>query len=156
MSANGSNPQVPADIKWSDDNPPTLFVCSNHIFHMPGCDGECGELAVTENLVKLVNEGLAFARASMSWRGVPAAYAETIPVPGIKVELTDVLVWLEQLRDTLCEIVDISIDEFDDEFARRKYEMLHKIRLTSEDQIRQQRIANMIGPKLLGPDGNPL
>jgi len=153
---NGPNPQVPADITWDADNPPVLFVCSNHLFHLSGCDGNCGELVATENRVNLINEGLAFARAGMSWRGIPSAYEATIPVPGVKVELTDMLIWMEQMRDIFCEMSGISPDEFEDEFARRKYEFLHRIRIMNESHIRKQQIVDMIRTPILGPDGNPL
>lgn len=159
MSSNGNEPTIPPDVPWSDDNPPVLYVCSNHVFHMPGCDGNCGELLVTEQKVKLINEGLAYARAGMNWRGVPAAYENTIPVPGIRVELVDVLIWLEVMKDMVCELYGISAEHFDDEFARRKYEMLHEIREINERTIRQQRTADSLGiikNPIFGPDGKPL
>lgn len=156
---NGPVPSVPPDIVWDEDNPPMLFACSNHVFHLPECSGNCNTMRVTEMRVKLINEGLAYARAGMNWHGVPAAYAEAIPVPGIRVELTDVLMWLELLRDLVCELAGLSIDEFDDMFTQRKFEMLHSIRERSEAHVKKQRTKNMLGivdKPIFGPDGRPL
>src|SRR6266403_135998 len=126
---NGNSPQVPDDIVWDEENPPVLFNCSNMIFHNADCNRQCGEIEVTETRVKLINEGLAWSRAGMNWHGVPRSYAGVIPVVGLSVELTDVLIWLELLRNKMIELTGSSIEEFDEEFANKKLEKLREIRM---------------------------
>lgn len=161
MSAgNGNSTQVPDDVIWDENDPPQLFNCTNLQHHNPDCDGNCGYLEfVTENMVNLINEGLAWARAGMNWRGIPAIYGGKIPIPGYPVELIDILVWCEILRDKVIELTGSDKLEFDDEFAKAKYEKLHEMRMDAEEGVRRQRIADRFGvvkQPLLGPDGNPL
>lgn len=160
MAVNGdAHPGIPEDLVWDDENPPEVFNCSNHLYHERGCDGTCGLMDLTESKVALINEGLAYARAGMEWRGLPAIFAGKMPINGMQVELTDVLMWLETLKKTVCELAGISEDEFDEMFRANKIEMLRSVREANEERLRKSRLKSQLGVvenPLLGPDGFPI
>lgn len=156
---NGSGMQVPQDIPWDEDNPPVLFNCSNMRFHENNCDKTCGEMEVTKAKVDLINEGLAFARAGMQWRGVPATLAGVLPINGIAVELFDILCWVELLRDKFLELIGTDISDFDEDFAIYKFNKMHELRMQAEETVKKKRLADQFGiveKKVLGPDGQPI
>lgn len=157
---NGNAPtNIPADVVWDENNPPVIYACSQYTEHDPACEGDCESQVATENLVKLMNEGFAYRRAGMSYYGIVASYS-MIPVSGIPVEVFDVMMLVEVLRDHIVETTDITEDELHEKFRIHKYEFLHNVREASEARVRKQRAANALGivegPGLLGPDGNPI
>lgn len=161
-ASNGpSTPEVPADLIWDEDNPPVIYPCSQDINHDPTCPGnEPGLTLDSELQVMLLNEARAWARAGMSFNGIPAAYQNVIPKPGIAVELVDLLIWLQVIKDVVVELSDISEFDFEEKFRERKLSFLQEIRFANEANIRKARVANSIGivekPPLLGPDGQPI
>lgn len=162
MPSNGNTlNNVPDDLIWDEDNHPVIFPCSQHTEHHPQCPGTEEPIELdSESQVKLLNEARAYARAGMSFLGIPSAYANAIPVPGIQVELVDVLMWLETMKELLGELVGISEAELNERFRENKLALLQHIREQNEENVRKQKVANSLGivekPSLLGPDGSPL
>lgn len=160
---NGDAPQeVPPDLVWDENNHPIIFDCSLDTVHTNECRGRCGsgnELT-TETQVALLNEARAFARAGMSFMGVPAAYEGVIKLPGIKVELVDLLMWLEALKDIILEISDYTEFDLDEKYREHKLDLLRGVRHYNEETVKRKRAAARLGivekPGLLGPDGQPL
>ena len=156
-----SSSDAPDDLVWDESNPPKIYPCSQSVEHHPQCPGndEAQELD-SELQVKLLNEAHAWVRAGMSFGGVPAAYQQHIPIAGIKIELVDLLQWLEVIKDVVIEMNDMTEFEFQEKFREKKLAFLQEIRLANEAQVRRQRVADSVGivqrPPLLGPDGNPL
>jgi hypothetical protein len=151
--------RIPDDIKWSDDEPITIFACSQGLEHIPQCDGTCPSNVIDESMCKLINEGLAWRRANMNFMGVPAAYENVIPVPGLKVELFDLELKFELLRGIVLELAGISEEEIDVRFREFKLERLREIRQANEAMVRQAHAAQTLGiqPKrILGPNGELL
>lgn len=158
---NGSGkPQVPPDLVWDDDNPPKIFPCSLDTQHEKGCRGQEQSIVLESRLqVEVLNEGRAWARAGMNFQGVPAAYQGVIPVTGINVELVDMLMWLEAMKELLLEISDISEFDIQERFRAKKLEFLQAIRNANEEKVKSQRIRNQIGlaqKGIIGPDGRRL
>lgn len=158
---NGDSVQeVPPDLVWDEDNPPIIFQCSQDVQHDVRCNGHCGSVQLDSELqVTLLNEGRAWARAGMNFKGIPEAYQGVIPVPGINVELVDLLMWLETIKDIVRELSGMSEFEFQEKFREKKLEFLSIIRETNEARVKKQRVANSLGiakKPIFGPDGNPL
>lgn len=161
---NGGNANwVPPDIRWDEENHPVIFACSQHIEHHPRCDGNCGEPTEldSESQVELLNEGRRYARLGISFAGIPASHMGHIPVPGIPIELVDLLMWLEAVKQIILDTTP-QLSEFDLEevYREKKLEFLRSIREANEEQIKkartQQQIAVATKPGLLGPDGQPI
>lgn len=158
---NGNSPtNIPDDIVWDADDPPIVYACTQYTLHNSECDGDCDYQVATEALVKMMNEGFAFRRAGMSYRGVVAAYSGVIPVSGIPVEVFDILLMVEVLRDIVVEHLDISVDELHEAFREHKFNFMSNVREQAEEQIRKTRIQRHLGiqdrPTLFGPDGEPI
>lgn len=160
--SNGNNlTEIPPDIEWDEDNHPFIYPCSQHTEHVRGCKGTEDPIELDSELqVRLLNEARAYARAGMSFAGIPASYANHIPIPGIQVELVDVLVWLETAKELLCELSGLSKYELDERFRDNKLALLQSIREENEARVRKHRVASSLGivekPGLLGPDGTPI
>lgn len=159
-AGNGSGlPNVPPDIEWNEDDPPVVFNCSNHIEHDARCNGECGWFIPNESQVDLMNEARAWARVGMNFFGIPTAYAGTIPVNGIHVELFDLECKFQVLREMVIELAGIDEEELEERFRKFKLTAMRNIREQNEAAVRSQRAAEMLRiakKPLLGPDGNPL
>lgn len=160
---NGPEPQprIPDDLVWDEDNPPKVYPCSQDVIHHPQCDGSDELTALdSESQVNLMNEGRAWARANMSFVGIPAAYQNTIPVPGIKIELLDMMIWLQAMKEVVAELSGMSEFDFDEKFREHKIAFLREVREANEANVRRQRVADRLGvvqrPGLLGPHGEPL
>lgn len=159
---NGNSLQgVPRDLIWNEDDPPVIYPCSQDIKHLPNCSGEEDGIQLDSELqVRILNEGRTWARAGMSFQGIPAAYSGVIPKPGIGVELVDLLCWLEVIKEQIVELTGMSEFEFEEKFRERKLEFLQTIRDANEANIRRNRIRASLGvknkPPLLGPGGEPL
>lgn len=163
MMHNGNSDFVPPDLVWDENDPPKIFPCSQHITHSPRCDGKCCIEPMTidtELQVDLLNEARAYARAGMSFKGVPEAYANSIPIPGMQVELFDMLIWLQTLAEVVAEAGLIGKDDLNEKFRANKLVIMREQRDRHEAQVRKSAIANKFGivekPPLLGPDGTPL
>lgn len=161
FNGDSMNPDIPPDLVWDEDNPPRIFPCSQHTEHQRGCPATEDPIELDSELqVNLLNEGRAWARAGMSFKGIPEAYQGAIPIPGINVELVDLLMWLEAVKEVVTEVAGITEFEFQEKFREKKLAFLQIIREANEQRIKKQRVANTLGiienPGLLGPDGRPL
>lgn len=161
MNPNGSSPvNIPPDIEWDEDNPPTIFTCSQHTEHQPGCDGSCeANINPTKLEIELLNEARAWARAGMNFHGVPRAYDGVIRVPGINVELFDLECKMQVFRQALIDIVGIDEQDLEERFREYKLSIMRHIREMNEAAVRRSRMeASLAIPKkpLFGPDGRPL
>lgn len=151
--------EVPPDLVWDEDNPPIIFGCTQHTEHHPQCPqgSECPPIQLdSESQVDLLNEARAWNRAGMNYHGLPFGF----PGQGIPVEILDLLIWVEAMKDVVIELSGISEFEFEEKFRERKLGLLQQVRGKHEDRVRRQRVASSIGivekPPLLGPDGRPL
>lgn len=158
MRSNGAtNPAIPPDLEWDEDNPPEIFPCSQHTEHAPGCPGTEDAIQLdSESQVRLINEARAWARVGMNFTGVPAGF----PATGIPVELVDLLVWAQVVREIVIELAGITEFEYEEKFREAKFELLNSIRVRHEDEVKKRRVADQLGivqrPPLLGPDGQPI
>jgi hypothetical protein len=153
MSDNGKDPQnvigIPPNLEWDENNPPIIFPCSDHIEHMPNCNGECGEgAALTEYGVLLSNEAKDWARVGLA-------------PDGVAVNSLDSKMQIDAVQQLLVEAGILDKDEIDELYRKLKYEVLHNMRQELEPQIREAKTAAMLGvnpkgPRLLGPHGEQL
>lgn len=160
-NGNSMTPNVPPDIVWDEDSPPLIFSCSQHTEHDPRCKGDCESEFITNRLqVELMNEGRAWARAGMSFLGIPSAYEAHTPVPGIHVELFDLECKVQALLDFVVDSVGVDREVLEDKFREFKLDALRRIREINEESVRRQRAEASLGiinrPGLLGPDGRPI
>jgi hypothetical protein len=157
---NGNSPPVPDDIVWDEENPPLIYSCSQHIEHARFCNGECPTYVANELQVQLMNEARAWARAGMSFHGIPAAYRDQIPIQGINVELFDLECRVHVLCEILVEMFNVDGNEIDERYGKFKLMALRNIREENEANVRRQRAANALGiaqkKPIIGPDGQPL
>jgi hypothetical protein len=150
-------PRVPDDLVWDEDNPPVVYECSQDITHEMGCNGNCNSTVLNEEQVELMNEARAWARAGMSFYGIPTAYAGQIPVRGINVELFDLECKLQVFRELLIESLGIDEEEVESRFRRFKFQAMRHIREVNEAAVRRARMEQFIPKKqILGPDGGPI
>lgn len=161
MSNGGMGMEIPPDLVWDEDDPPYIYPCSQHTEHHPMCPGNEPPIQLDSELqVEALNEGRRWARAGMSFEGVPAAYQGKVPIPGIAVELVDILMWLDVIKDVVIEMSTMTPFEFEEKFREYKIGFLRGIREANEDKVKKRRVANSLGivnrPPLLGPDGNPI
>lgn len=158
-SLNGDNAShVPADVVWDEENPMTIYMCSQDIEHDPRCNGLCPSYTPTKSQVDLINEARAWARAGMSFFGIPTAYKDTVPIAGINVELFDLECKFQAVRSMLVEKLDMDEDEFEEMFRETKLEAMRGIREQNEAAVRRERMRSLIPakPPILGPDGGPI
>lgn len=161
-SSNGEmGMEIPPDLVWDEDDPPYIYPCSQHSEHHPMCPGNEDAIQLdSESQVEILNEGRRWARAGMAFNGIPAAYQGKIPITGIAVELVDLLMWLDVVKDMVIELSGSTPFEFEERYRDYKIKFLREIREANEDKIKKARVANSIGvverPPLLGPDGNPI
>ena len=161
-----SKPTIPPDIEWDENDPPVIFRCTNHTEHAPDCDGDCEALECTEWQVKLLNEGKAWRRLDMDFRGIPTVIADVMPVNGIHVEIFDQQCTLMALQQVLMDNGLLDKTELDEKFREAKYTIMHDVRVQNEEQIKAMRDAALeqekraalgLPPKrLLGPHGEQL
>lgn len=150
-------PRVPPDIVWSETDPVVLFNCSQYTEHVQGCDGNCGSTVPDELQVELYNEARAWARAGMNFMGVPSAYAGTIPVRGINVELFDLECKFQVVREMLIELMGVDEDELEIRFRKFKLMAMRNIRSANEDKVKRERVEQIVPKKqIFGPGGQPL
>lgn len=159
-SNGASDPIIPDDLVWDAENPPHIFSCSQDVNHHPQCNGSCEEVQLDSELqVDLLNIARAFARLGMSFLGVPVSIQNAIPVPGVSVELLDLLCWNEAIKEILQEQFGVEEFEFQERFRKVKYSILKSVYDQHARQIKEQRTRDMLGinkPPLLGPNGQPL
>lgn len=161
MSANGNHDSgIPPDIEWDEDNPPTVYSCSEHITHAAHCDGSCPELdIVTENVVNLLNEARAWARVGMSFHGVPSSLPPGT-FDGVTVNIFDERMRAMALQRVLINAGLVTEDEIDELYREIKYEIMHEMRMSYEEHVKrvklQQQIAVPAPNRIIGPDGRPL
>lgn len=160
-SNGGSAGWIPDDIVWDEDNHPVIFQCSQHTEHHPACNGECGEPTEldTPSQVEILNEGRRYARAGMSFMGVPAAYQGKLPIPGISIELVDLFMWLKAAKKLIQSYCDVSEFEFEEAYRAEKIDFLRTVREANEEAVKQAELRSKMAiaekPGLLGPDGQP-
>lgn len=156
-NGDGTVPGIPPDLEWSDDL--VIYGCSHHIEHARGCDGTCEENHPDELQVSLLNEGRAWRRLGMDFRGIPAPLMGG-PYAGVSVEIWDLQHHISALEDILVTAGIATRDELDDKMRETKLQAMRRIREQSEEMVRRARMKERIAmpqkPGLLGPDGNPI
>jgi hypothetical protein len=152
---NGDTPfEVPPDLEW----PCTVYSCTYTTEHAPDCDGNCEANELSEINVKLENLRREYFRNQMSFVGLPEGVPS--PIPGINVNLIDLLCRIITIEEMVFELVGIDREEYDQKFIQTKFDFLNEILQANKERVRRQRTANALGivekPGLLGPDGQPL
>lgn len=160
MSTNGnSNPGIPPDIEWNEDDPPVIYSCSEHITHADNCDGSCAPIEnVTESVVNVLNEARAWARVGMSFHGVPTSLPDGA-FDGIKVNIFDEKLHNLTLQKVLIEAGLTTDEDIDELYRELKYNVMKEMRESHEENVKRLKLRqNMALPekRLLGPDGQPL
>lgn len=154
----GVNPDIPQDIEWNDSEPIVIFECSQHTEHAEGCDGDCGSRVLTESMVNLINEGRAYARANMSFLGIPQSMT-MLGIPGQNVELFDLYIRVQTLQEVVLDKLDMDLEEFDEIFRTNKFNRLREVRESIEPSLKEARLKQQLGvahKPILGPDGRPI
>lgn len=148
------NPNVPPDLVF----PCTIYTCSGNLEHTDECDETCESWEPTENQVKLQNIAREYARNRMSFVGIPQGVP--VPIPGISVDLVEVLCRIMAIEEMLFPLVGIEREEFDEKYREHKIEFLQSVLDANKDEVRKARVANSLGivqhPGLLGPNGEPI
>jgi hypothetical protein len=114
-------------------------------------------MPATENLVKLVNEAHAWARAQMSFFGVPFAYRGFLPVQGIEIELFDLEIKVRLLQTIIEDKLGFTREQLDDMFRGMKADRLREIREANEEEVKSQRLQAQLGvhrKPIFGPGGD--
>jgi len=161
-SMNGDSPgasHVPPNLEWEGE-PITVFNCSQHISHMPGCNQGCGETIIdTELEVEAINEGRIWARQGMSFRGLPAVLMN-VPFSGIQYDGFDLLCWVVSINKVLVENGIASVEEINQTFLEEKLRRMKELREQWEPEIKERRTRVQLGlrdkPNIIGPDGKPM
>lgn len=153
--------QVPDNVVWDENNPPTVHTCTySDADHATDCDGSCGEIVLKEIDVKLHNEKLEWARMQMNPIMIPIGF-DMFGVAGMPADLLDTEAKLHGMIDCLIAAGVITEEGMDLAYKERKFEKLNKTRLLSEDAIKRARTEQTLGIRpggggLLGPDGQQL
>lgn len=158
ISNGNSDPSIPPDLVWDENDPPIVFSCSQHTEHAPRCDGSCEAKVCDESLVNLLNEARAYARAGMSFNGIPAAMSGG-PWSGLNVEIYDLEVRTLLLQNIIQEQFGISDDDINRQFRELKYKLLHDVRIAVEPDIKRARLEAQVGvqkSRIVGPHGELL
>jgi hypothetical protein len=88
---------------------------------------------------------------------VPSAYAGSIPIQGINVELFDLECKFQVVREMLIELMGVDEEELETRFRKFKLMALRNIRMANEENVKRQRIEKLIPKKqIFGPGGQPL
>lgn len=151
MSAiNGGNDHgsIPDDMVWDPENPPMVNECTGNERHLPGCDGECGELALSESDVKLFNEKLEWARAGMNIFMIPLGF-DNVGIGGMPIDLLELEAKVHGLIDVLVTNGLASEEELNEAFKARMLDKMTKVRTLNADAIKKARTATMLG---INPD----
>lgn len=156
-NGDGTVPGIPPDLEWSEDL--ILHSCSYHTEHINGCPGTCEDIRPDQLHVDLLNEGRAWRRLDMDFRGIPSALMGG-PYAGVGVEIWDLQHHISALEELLVTAGIATRDEIDDKFRETKLQAMRHIREESEEMVRRARMKERIAmpnrPGLLGPDGNPI
>lgn len=160
VNGDGTPPNIPDDLVYDPNDPITICTCSSYTEHNADCDGNCGELEATQNMINLINECRAWQRSQMTYTGLPASLAGG-PFPGINVDVLDTDLRSEVLQEILIEHLGVTSEEIDERFREKKFEKLHAIREAVEPRVREARVRSMIDipgkPKgIIGPHGEIL
>lgn len=156
--------QVPPDTEWNAENPPFVFGCTGHDGgHLEACDGSCERIPLTELDVKLGNEMKAWARAGMVPIGAVAGFMiNGQKMPGIDVDILHLETQLQALVSLLVETDPEWGERLNVRFQETLLRKLWNIRMANEDNVREARVARMLGVKpaqikrLIGPNGEQL
>lgn len=147
MSAiNGGNDHgsIPDDMVWDPENPPKVNECTGTERHLPGCDGDCGELSLTESDVKLFNEKLAWARLDMNLFMIPLGF-DMLGIGGMPIDLLEMEAKLHGIVDVLVESGLVSVEDINEALKTRMLEKMTKVRILNADAIQKARTASMLG-----------
>lgn len=159
MNSNGnSNPTVPPDLVWSDDEPLVLNACSQHTDHRNGCKGDCETFTPNEMQVALMNEGRAWARIPMSYQGVPTCFPDGA-FDGIKVDSFDLKMRIHTMQVLMLKAGICTEEEIEQTFCELKLEALQQIREQYQSVVKLHQAQQMMAipdKRILGPDGQAL
>jgi hypothetical protein len=158
LSNGNSDPRIPPDIGWNENDPPAIFTCSQHVEHSVNCDGSCESEVITESQVKLLNEARAWARIPMSFEGVPTCFPDGA-FDGVKVDIFSEKIHVSALQKVIIDAGLATQDEIDEVYQTMKTEVMQTIRTEYEDWVRRQTLQQKMAlpdKRLLGPDGQVL